>query len=76
MKGADFLIVAKDLLKAQSEAALRSAISRAYYALFNSAAEVLREWGFTVSDGPGAHGEIRNRFSNCGIEQVTNFVHS
>jgi len=76
MQGADFLEVAKDLAKSHSEAALRSAVSRAYYALFNVAAQVLIEWGFVVSQGPGAHGEVRNRFSNCGIEQVTDFVHS
>ncbi len=44
MRGADFLEVAKDLAKAQSEAALRSALSHAYYGLFNAAAQVLNEW--------------------------------
>ena len=73
MQGRDFLDVAKNLSRSQFEASLRSAISRAYYALLNTAAQLLMELGFSVEQGPGVHGQVRNRFFNCGIEQLGEF---
>jgi len=74
MNGQDFLDVAKNLSRSQFEASLRSAISRAYYALLNCAIQLLLELGFTVDQGPGAHGQTHRRLFNCGIEQAIEFA--
>jgi uncharacterized protein (UPF0332 family) len=67
MESTLFLDVAKKLLNMPSEAAYRSAVSRAYYALFHSASIFLGKLGFKTSKGPQAHGETPIRFSNCGV---------
>jgi uncharacterized protein (UPF0332 family) len=74
MDGKDFLISAKKFVRSQFEADLRSAISRAYYALFHSAAQFLAELGFHIEQGPGVHGAVRNRLYNCGVEQLVDFA--
>jgi len=63
-----FLDVAKKFLNTPSEAAYRSAVSRAYYAVFHAAASFLEKLGFKRTKGPQAHGEIPARFNNCGVE--------
>jgi len=63
-----FLDVAKKFLNIPSEAAYRSAVSRAYYALFHAASRFLGKLGFQTAKGPQAHGEIPARFNNCGVE--------
>ena len=45
---------------APSLAECRAAISRAYYAAFNAAAEQLRAAGFPIGKGAAAHGEVRH----------------
>jgi len=62
-----FLDVAKKFLNTPSEAAYRSAVSRAYYAVFHAAANFLEKLGFKRTKGPQAHGEIPARFNNCGV---------
>jgi uncharacterized protein (UPF0332 family) len=62
-----FLDVAKKFLNTPSEAAYRSAVSRAYYAAFH-AASFLEKLGFRRTKGPQAHGEIPARVNNCGVE--------
>jgi uncharacterized protein (UPF0332 family) len=74
MKGEDFLEIAKALLRMKSEAAWRSAIGRAYYALINAAAQLFREWGIAVAQGPSVHGDIQNSFSNCGVERAADIA--
>lgn len=73
MQGQDFLVVAKNLIKSQFEASIRTAISRAYYAVLNSANELLLDLGFSVERGPGVHGQVRNRLANCGVETLADF---
>ena len=73
MDGHEFIEVAKSLAHSQREAWLRSAVSRAYYALLNSAIQFLSELGFSVEQGPGAHGQTRNRLSNSTVEQMMDF---
>jgi len=73
MQGRDFLAVAENLVKSQFEASIRSAVSRAYYAVLNSANELLLDLGFSVERGPGVHGQVRNRLSNCGVETLADF---
>lgn len=68
MNGEDFLEIAKALQRMKSEAAQRSAISRAYYALFNQATQLLQTWGMAVLQNPSGHAEVQNRFFNSGVQ--------
>ena len=70
MNPRDFHDIARQLYLDGRPAALRSAISRAYYAAFNAGAEILRRAGFQISDGPGGHGEVRDCLSNSGDPEV------
>ena len=74
MNGKEFLDGAKNLARSQFEASLRSAISRAYYALLNVAIQFLTELGFSVEHGPGAHGQAYRRLFNCGVEPMNKFA--
>ena len=38
----------------------RTAIGRAYYAVFHVGAATLRAMGIQIDAGPGAHGQVRN----------------
>jgi len=62
----EFQVLASELVGRNRAADIRSAISRAYYAVFNVGAEILAELGFRVSKGANAHGEVRHRLSNSG----------
>jgi uncharacterized protein (UPF0332 family) len=64
MTGHDFLTVADDLAAGTTEAAWRSAISRAYYAAFHVAREFLIRLGFRVATGDRAHAYLWLRLSN------------
>ncbi len=64
-----FLDVAKKFLNIPSEAAYRSAVSRAYYALFHEASTFLLKLGFQTARGPQAHGQLPARFNNCGVDE-------
>ena len=70
MNGRDFLSLARDLLASSTEAAWRSSVSRAYYAAFHVARELLEDVGFTVPRGERAHAYLWLRLSNCGEPQV------
>jgi hypothetical protein len=53
---------------------LRTATSRAYYAVYNFACQILDEMGFRVSTGPGGHGEVRNRLNyskDAGLQNIS-----
>ena len=47
----------------QREASWRTAVSRAYFSVFNIAKEFLRKMGIDVPER-GAHGIVRNKFQN------------
>ncbi len=72
MSGEDFLVLAKSLLKRPTEAAYRSAVSRAYYAVFHVGVTFLAELGLKASDGPQAHAQLRARVNNCGVPELKN----
>ena len=65
MIGRDFLGIASALARDTSEAAWRSAVSRAYYAAFHVARELLESMGFSVPHGDRAHGYLWLRLQNC-----------
>jgi uncharacterized protein (UPF0332 family) len=70
MNSRDFLTLAQTLLADRFEAAWRSAVSRAYYAAFHVARELLEDLRFTVPRGEQAHGYLWLRLSNCGDRQL------
>src|SRR5579864_4737976 len=70
MNSREFLILAQSLLAGGAEAAWRSAVSRAYYAAFHVARELLDSLGFAVPRGERAHAHLWLRLSNCGDAQT------
>jgi uncharacterized protein (UPF0332 family) len=73
-----FLDVSKKFLNIPSEAAYRSAVSRAYYAVFHVAVSFLEKLGFKRTKGPQSHGELPARFNNCGVadgEKIADLLH-
>lgn len=72
MSGEGFLEIARNLLKTPSEVAYRTAVNRAYYAVFHVGVTFLSELGFRASDGPQVHGQLRARVNNCGVPELQN----
>ena len=70
MNARDFLSLARRLVTDPAEAAWRSAISRAYYAAFHVARELLEDLRFQVPRTEQAHKYLAHRLSNCGVVQV------
>ncbi len=68
----EFLTLAQQLSLAATEAAWRSAISRAYYAAFHVARQLLEDFGFAVPQADRAHAYLWLRLSNCGDPLVQN----
>jgi uncharacterized protein (UPF0332 family) len=70
MNGRDFLRVARSLAASGGEAERRTAVSRAYYAAFHAARDLLRELGFAVPRADRAHEYLYRRLNNCGLGAV------
>jgi uncharacterized protein (UPF0332 family) len=70
MEGKEFIVVAQKLVQMRSEAAIRSAISRAYYAAFITGRELLLELGFSLSIDASAHEQLYFRLHNAGIPAI------
>jgi hypothetical protein len=66
MNPRDFYILAIQLSNGLTAAERRSAVSRSYYATFNTAAELLRQMGFPIGKGAAAHGEVQHCLANAG----------
>ena len=66
----DFQKLAERLASGTSPAEIRSAISRAYYSVFNVGVELLNGMGFHTSKGPSGHGEVEHKLSNSGNTEV------
>jgi uncharacterized protein (UPF0332 family) len=64
MNAQDFLTLARALAAGNSEAEWRTAISRAYYATFHTARELLRDLGFVVPRDDSAHRYLIYRLNN------------
>jgi uncharacterized protein (UPF0332 family) len=65
-----FLSLATRLAAAATEAGWRTAVSRAYYAVFHVARSLLAELNFTVPRADRAHQYLVFRLSNCGEPAV------
>jgi uncharacterized protein (UPF0332 family) len=78
MKPEDFLQTASDLIKSGSEADLRSAASRAYYAAFHACKElsssvIVEEVETKQSKSTGSHEKIIRTLTSCvGIKDSAN----
>jgi len=70
MTGREFLTVANRLAGAGTEAEWRSAISRAYYAAFHAARELMEDLRFAVPRADRAHAYLSRRLANCGHPQT------
>lgn len=66
MTGHDFLALAIRLAGAGSEAEQRTALSRAYYAAFHVARQLLEDLAFSPPADEHAHKYVAWRVSNCG----------
>lgn len=62
----DFLELANEWITGMREAEWRSAVSRAYYAAFHVACDLLRKCGFQVPRGDHAHGYVWLRLCGSG----------
>jgi uncharacterized protein (UPF0332 family) len=70
MNGRDFLRVARALAAAGGEAEHRSAVSRAYYAAFHAARDLMSQLRFSVPRADRAHEYLYRRLNNCGVRSV------
>jgi uncharacterized protein (UPF0332 family) len=70
MTARDILDVADALITGSKEAEWRSAVSRAYYAAFHVARQLLLQCGFVVPQGDQAHAYLWLRLANSGHPDV------
>lgn len=70
MNGRDFLKSARRLAGGSEEADWRSAASRAYYAAFHAARELLTSLRFRTPRADRAHNYLYVRLNNCGEPSV------
>lgn len=70
MKPDEFLVLAKRLAHGSTEAEWRSAVSRAYYAVFHITRDFMERLGFRVPHADRAHKYLSRRLSNSGISSV------
>ena len=66
MTGREFLTIARQLASSSTEAEWRTAVSRAYYAAFHVAREVMEDLRFAVPRADRAHAYLSRRLANCG----------
>src|SRR4051812_2866511 len=66
MNGRDFLSSARRLAAGPDEADWRSAVSRAYYAAFHAARDLLADLRFRTPRADRAHNYLYVRLNNCG----------
>jgi uncharacterized protein (UPF0332 family) len=66
----DLINLANDLCEDEREVAWRTAVSRAYYAVFHAAAELLELAGFEVPSSEQAHAYLWLRLHNSGHPDV------
>jgi len=70
MNPREFHVLADVLARGEGPAEYRSAISRAYYAVYLVAVEILAGMGRRVSRGPAGHVDVQRYLANCGDQAV------
>lgn len=70
MEGKDFFEFARKLVQMRTEPALRSAISRAYYAAYHCCLQLLRALGFQFGKDSSAHEKVAAYLNNSAITEI------
>lgn len=70
MTGKDFLTFAKAHYASKEEAARRTSVSRAYYALYHHVSEHLISSGIPVTTKPEEHQRMVRYLKNSGIDNA------
>lgn len=70
MEGKEFFVFAQKVVQMRTEPALRSAISRAYYAALHCCGQLLRELGFQFSKDASVHDKISAYLQNSTISEI------
>jgi uncharacterized protein (UPF0332 family) len=77
MEAKDYFDLARKLAQMRTEAAIRSAISRGYYAAFHTAKKLVEGLGFHFTKDAAAHDKLFYLLNNAGIksaEDVAKFL--
>jgi hypothetical protein len=70
MEGKAFLNTAQKLTQIRDEPALRSAVSRAYYAVYNCCIRLLEEFGIHFDKDYPAHEKVYQYLRNSAIAEI------
>ena len=70
MEGKAFLRIAKKLVLMRDEPALRSAVSRSYYAAYNCSNQLFGELGFHFGKDSSAHDKVYAYLNNSAIKEM------
>ena len=70
MKASDYLDLADELVKRDHGAALRTAVSRAYYAVFNCIAGFYEDEGIHFDRVDNRHVKFQHILTNCGLTEL------
>lgn len=62
--------LARKLAQMRTEAAIRSAISRCYYAAFHFAKTLVESFGFSLPKDAAAHDKLYRMLNNAGIQSA------
>jgi len=76
MEGKEFLIVAQKFVQMRSEAAIRSAESRAYYSAFITGRKLLRDLGISLLNDASIHEQVYRLLLNAGIQDIKDIAGS
>lgn len=71
MNAKEYFDLARKLAQMRTEAAIRSAISRGYYAAFHFGKNLVEALGFKLSKDAAAHEKLYHLLNNAGIEPAT-----
>lgn len=74
MEGKDFLELAKRLHNSEDEASRRTAVSRAYYSIFNHIKYFLNKNGIKLPSAADAHKKAHQYLSNSGIDEAVDLA--
>ncbi|MDZ7292051.1 MAG: HEPN domain-containing protein [candidate division KSB1 bacterium] len=70
MNAKDYFDLAQKLAQMRTEAAIRSAISRGYYAAFHFGKNLVEALGFNLPKDAAAHDELYRLLNNSGIKSA------
>lgn len=70
MSPREFLVIAKRLAHEPTEAAWRTAVSRAYYSMFHECRDQLAVWGFVTRHSDQAHLAVSRRLLGSQLQPL------